>query len=141
MNRKGLLIAVVAVAAIGIVAGAVLAGAGQSGSLAGTIAPGPPVLTAKYHGGLLVTTVWGTFKTAGGDPLPGQPLTIERYERSADEWQVWDQTTTGADGTYKVKLGGATARAPRVEYPGGSYNGISYSPMSVTCTLSAGVPL
>jgi len=134
MDRKVLLIAVVAVVAIGIVAGVLLSGAGRTGSLAGTIVPDQggcvgSQLEAKYHVGVLKTTVWGTLKNLDGTPIPNQwvyvrQCTTYRCDAFSDAAL---SVQTDANGRFEVsRSNGGTAPLTldiEVEYEFGVING------------------
>jgi hypothetical protein len=116
MNRKVFLIAVVAVVAIGIVAGVLLSGAGRTGPLAGAIVPDQggcvgSQLDAKYHRGVLKTTVWGTLRNLDGTPMPGEWVYVYECGRSTCNFFVGYPLQTDADGRFQVTkpTGGVSA--------------------------------
>lgn len=144
MNQKNLSIAIIVVAAIVIVIGLWLSGAGQSGPLSGDVNYNYCVdtqLKADCYLGMVRTEIWGTLKTSSGTPLQSQRLTVWWYEESSDTWWYWFDMTTGADGTFKVTKSTAVTYPPRIIYEDGEINGIRYCDAWVDCTPSIGVKL
>ena len=110
MNRNLLLIAIAAIAVVGIAVGLFLSGAGQTGPLPGMIAPIPTTLTLSYtvpmedgSGGYLLD-VRGRLVDATGGPVANRSVKI-RWKLPA-ETEVHDArtATTGADGSYSVQF-------------------------------------
>ncbi len=109
---------VVAVVAIGFVAGVWLSGAGQVGPLTGSIVPGQggcvgSQLDAKYHPGVLKTTVWGTLKNLDGTPIPDKWVYVRQCGRGYCDFFSYDSPSvkTDASGRFQVtkSTGGTTA--------------------------------
>ena len=126
MRRNTLLIAIAAVAVVGIAVGLFLSGAGQTGPLTGRIAPIPTTLTLSYtvpmedgSGGYLLDC-HGRLADSTGAPVsnravnikftvPGQPPTPPLRTLGPGETPtpyVGDAgtATTGADGSYSVQF-------------------------------------
>jgi hypothetical protein len=99
-----------------------------------------PKLTGTCYAGLFRIIIWGTLTTYDGTPLPDQMLWFKWYEKKTDNWWVFEETFTDADGAYKL-TSFPTFYAPMVFYPGGEYNGVSYCDVWEICTYSASVPL
>jgi hypothetical protein len=99
-----------------------------------------PKLTAKCYAGLVRIIIWGTLSIYDGTPLPDQRLWFEWYEKKTDNWWVFEERFTGADGAYKLTAL-PTFYAPMVSYPGGEYNGVPYCDVWEICTYSASVPI
>lgn len=130
MDRKVLLVTVVAVVAIGIVGGVWLSGAGRTGGLEGSIVPDDGTcvgsqLDAKIHPGVLKTTVWGTLRRLDGTPMPGQWVTVYQCDRSTCDFFVGNPLQTDADGRFQVtKSSGSSASLDvRVAFEYGVDNG------------------
>jgi len=145
MNQKTLSIAIVVVAALVIVMGLWLSGAGQTGPLSGDVSyyccSEFPELKAYCYIGVIPTDIWGTLKTSSGAPLPNQVLEVWYYEKSSETWRYWFSTTTGADGSFKAEKATVSFYDPMVVYKGCEYNGIPYCDKSVICTHQAGTKL
>jgi hypothetical protein len=144
MNQKTLLIAVVAVVAIGIVVGVWLSGADRTGPLAGSIVPEQTggcqgsQLDAKYHPAPLRTTVWGTLRNLDGTPIPDQSLTIYQCGGGACDFFVDYPVKTDASGRFQVtkSTGGSTALDIEVSFRYGVSNGRPYCPNTAKAAYS-----
>ena len=84
MNRNLLLIAIAAVAVVGIAAGILLVGNGQSGLLSGAIGPTPTTLTLNAStcsvpdptSGNVDFTLSGELRDSAGNPLAGRTVAL-----------------------------------------------------------------
>ncbi len=110
MKRTTLLIAIAAIAVVGIAVGLLLSGAGPTGSLQGRIAPIPSTLTLAYTvpmengaGGYLLD-LHGRLVDATGGPVANRPVTL-RW-RLPTETIIHDcgTATTAADGSYSLQF-------------------------------------
>ncbi len=109
MQRKTLLIAIAAIAVVGIAVGLLASGAGQSSSLSGRIAPIPTSLTLGYtvlgEGGTgsYLLSLHGRLVDATNGPVANRAVKI-RYKVPA-ETVFYDlrTVTTGADGSYAAQ--------------------------------------
>lgn len=119
MNRNLLLIAIAAVAAVGIAAGVLLLGNGPTGPLAGALSPAPTTLTltastcsAPDGAGNVSFTLSGQL-TAAGAPVAGRTIALRTasYDNGAYAVApVMDFATTRPDGGFSfAKLEPATA--------------------------------
>jgi hypothetical protein len=120
MNRKNLYIVVVAVAAIAIVIGLWLSGAGQTGPLSGDVAiptagPTPPtpvrtILTLEVtvlqekEDGMMERAIQfsGSLVDSSRAPVPGKTVTIMK---NANPPYSVKTVTTGANGAFEVIYG------------------------------------
>lgn len=105
MNRNTLLIAIAAIAAVGIVAGLFLAGAGQN-PLSGTLVKqntqitcGASIVEEAGIGGYLLN-LHGKLGTAAGTGLAGKTVTLYYKYPTMSAYEPLPTVTTGADGTY-----------------------------------------
>ena len=106
MNRNTLLIAIAAIAAVGIVVGLFLAGGGQNGQLSGTllkqntqITCGATIVDETGLGGYLLN-LHGKLSNAAGAGLAGKTVTLYFKYPSSSRYESLPAVTTGADGTY-----------------------------------------
>ena len=120
MNQKNLYITIVVVAALVIVVGLWLSGAGQTGSLSGDVAiptagPTPPTPVRTFltlqvtviqekEDGMMERAIQfsGTLTDSSGAPVPGQTVTIMK---SANPPYSVKSATTGTNGAYDVLYG------------------------------------
>lgn len=105
MNRNTLLIAIAAIAAVGIVVGLFLTGAGQN-PLTGTLVTqntqltyGATIVEEAGIGGYLLN-LHGKLSTAAGAGLGGKTVTLYYKYPTMSAYQSLPAVTTGADGTY-----------------------------------------
>ncbi|MEN6343420.1 MAG: hypothetical protein ABFC89_12790 [Methanospirillum sp.] len=110
MNRNTLLIAIAAIAVVGIAVGLLLAGAGQNGQLSGTLAPKPTTLTLGYtvpmedgSGGYLLD-IRGKLADATGGPVANRSVKIRWKLPAETVFNDAGTATTGADGSYSVQF-------------------------------------
>ena len=106
MKRTTLLIAIAAIAAVGIAVGIVASGAGPGGSLQGRLEPVPTTLTLEYGytilgvpGGYTVT-LHGTLVDATGAPVVNRPVTLWCRNPGETAGHNTGTATSGADGAY-----------------------------------------
>jgi hypothetical protein len=109
MNRNTLLIAIAAIAVVGIAVGLLVSGAGQNGQLSGTLAPKPTTLTLGVTVGMedgmggYGLSLHGRLADGTGAPVANRMVSV-KY-RVPGETVVNDAgtATTGADGSYNVE--------------------------------------
>ncbi len=102
-----------------------------------------PQLESQYLDAFFWAKIWGSLRTPGGSPLPGQTLEIQEstYDYLTDSyyWSPWRETVTGSDGTFNMY--GNAGYAPKVIYDGGVYNGTTYCSAWVIAEKSKKVPI
>jgi hypothetical protein len=110
MKRNTLLIAIAAIAVVGIAVGLFLSGAGQNGQLSGTLAPKPTTLTLTYtvpmedgSGGYMLD-VRGRLADSTGASVANRPVRIRWKLPSETVIHDVGTATTGADGSYNVQF-------------------------------------
>jgi hypothetical protein len=102
-------------------------------------------LTAKYHPGLLKTTVWGYLKNLDGTPLPNQWVYVYACSPNFCDWLFPSQglVPTDANGRFEVsgKTGGTMSLDIEILYEYGYANGQSYCEKWAKAQYSATGPL
>ena len=144
MKRKTLLIAIAAVAAVGIAVG--ILASGVAGPLPGSIGPSPTTLTLEQSldmdpngpwGGAYLLSLHGRLTDAAGGPVANRWVWV-RVWTSADGPGTTDTAgadMTGADGSFEVAYQQPAPYPPdgityryRAEFPGDSAYLASWSP-------------
>ena len=110
MKRTTLLIAIAAIAAVGIAVGLLLSGAGPAGSLQGRLEPIPTTLTLAYTvpmengvGGYLLD-LHGRLVDATGGPVANRPVTLRWRLPTETVLHDCGTATTAADGSYSLQF-------------------------------------
>jgi hypothetical protein len=108
MKRTTLLIAIAAIAVVGIAVGLLLSGAGQTGSLQGRLEPLPTTLTLGYTilmengvGGYYLS-LHGKLVDATGAPVASRAVQLKYTVPGEPIIHDAGTATTGADGSYDV---------------------------------------
>ena len=123
MKRNTLLIAIAAIAAVGIAVG--ILASGVAGPLTGSIGPSPTTLTIEYSlnndpngpwGGVWLLSLHGRLTDAAGGPVANRWVWV-RVWTSSDGPSTAGADMTGADGSFEVEY-----QQPGVYPP----NGITY---------------
>ena len=110
MNQKTLIVAIVAIAAVVIVIGVWVSGAGQSGPLAGEIGvPATPVVSAttltlnvtvlELKENARILQFSGLLTNSSGTGIPGKTVTVNTNPNPSS---VVGTATTGSDGAFSA---------------------------------------
>ncbi|MEN6517929.1 MAG: hypothetical protein ABFC38_07015 [Methanospirillum sp.] len=110
MNRNTLLIAIAAIVMVGIAIGVMLSGAGQTGSLSGSIGATPTTFTLNVStcsvptpAGNVNFTLSGELRDSGGNPVAGQAIWLSLSSCSNGACAATPSTesaVTGQDGGF-----------------------------------------
>jgi len=110
MNRNTLLIAIAAIAVVGIAVGLFIAGAGQNGQLSGTLAPKPTTLTLGCTVGMedgmggYELFLNGRLTDSAGAPVANRPVSLRFTVPGQTGVNDAGTATTGADGSYSLRF-------------------------------------
>jgi len=120
MNRNTLILAIAATAVVGIAIGLGLAGAGQTGSLAGSIGGTPTTLTLNVStcssptpGGDVTFTLSGELRDSGDNPVVGRTIWLSWASCSDGACAATPSTEsaiTGEDGGFSFVMSGPPTR-------------------------------
>lgn len=134
MNRNLLLIAVAAIAVVGVAVGILLLGSGPSqGSLSGAIGPIPTTLTlnisactepdGRSEPGALNFTLSGSLLDDNGGPVPGRTILFARSGATTGQASFMEgpgqsgSAVTAADGSFRLDK----QELPTRDYSAGAY--------------------
>lgn len=133
MNRNLLLIAIAAIVVVGVGAGVLLLGDGQSpGSLSGALAPtnltlnittcAAPELPPRSGGGINFT-LSGYLRDANGGPVPGRTILFAKSGVTVEHAAFMEgpgqsgSAVTAADGSFSLQK----QESPTTDYSAGAY--------------------